>query len=135
MLAADEQHVAGLLLQVLPDSQQGSVFETRRLERDWALLTAGAEALDPHRLLHAPVTELLPQAFPAHPVRLHPASTPLAFRCTCSRERTGRALLSLPQADLEELLEARGWVEVNCEFCGSSYRFGRTELAESTADR
>jgi molecular chaperone Hsp33 len=52
----------------------------------------------------------------------------LAFHCSCSRERTERALLSLGKTELAALLTEKGEAEVTCEFCRESYYFSGEEL-------
>ena len=53
------------------------------------------------------------------------------YKCTCSRERTQRMLISLGKKELVQLAEeADGDTEVNCQFCGKKYYFSRQELEE-----
>ncbi len=58
------------------------------------------------------------------------------YRCTCSRERTARAVYSLGKSDAEELLaeqKAEGKpeeLEIACRFCGNKYVFTKDEIAE-----
>jgi molecular chaperone Hsp33 len=52
----------------------------------------------------------------------------LAFKCSCSRERVEKALITLGRKDLASLLEADEETRVTCEFCRESYVFGREEL-------
>ena len=55
------------------------------------------------------------------------------YRCTCSRERTARAVRSLGKSEIEKLLSelrAEGKdeiVELGCRFCGKKYAFSRDE--------
>ena len=50
------------------------------------------------------------------------------YRCTCSRQRVERALLSMGEKALQELPDAQGQTEVTCRFCDKVYRFSREEL-------
>lgn len=50
------------------------------------------------------------------------------YRCTCSRRRVGRALLSMGEKALQELPDEQGQTEVTCRFCDKVYRFSREEL-------
>ena len=59
-------------------------------------------------------------------------SSPVSFRCPCSRERAERALILLGPAEIDEIISAqatRGHSDVTCEFCGASYRFTLDQLA------
>lgn len=50
------------------------------------------------------------------------------YRCTCSRQRVERALLSMGEKALQELPDEQGQTEVTCRFCDKVYRFSREEL-------
>ena len=58
----------------------------------------------------------------------------VAYRCTCSRARIAEALMAVGEKDLTEMLAeqvAEGKpeeLEVNCQFCGTDYVFGRAEI-------
>ncbi|MEZ4513044.1 MAG: Hsp33 family molecular chaperone HslO [Chloroflexota bacterium] len=52
---------------------------------------------------------------------------PLIFQCSCSRERSEKALLSLGRAEIELLLE-EGEAVIDCHFCHERYVFDRDEL-------
>jgi molecular chaperone Hsp33 len=52
----------------------------------------------------------------------------LAFRCTCTREKVERTLISLGAAELSDIIERDGGAEVTCEFCREAYSFSRDEL-------
>ena len=56
--------------------------------------------------------------------------TPLRYRCTCSRERMERALISLGRADLQSLIDEDQGAELVCHFCRSKYQFTTAELQE-----
>ncbi len=58
----------------------------------------------------------------------------VAFKCSCSRERTERALLSLGREDLKNLIAERGETDVACEFCREVYHFDKDALERLTAE-
>lgn len=51
-----------------------------------------------------------------------------SYRCDCSRERIMRALISVGEADLTEMVEQDHGAEVKCHFCNNVYRFDEAEL-------
>jgi len=55
-------------------------------------------------------------------------TTPIEYRCYCSRERTERALLSLGSAELEDMLREQGGAELTCQFCDRVHVFSGDEL-------
>ena len=56
--------------------------------------------------------------------------TPLRYRCTCSRERMEKALISLGQKDLQSLIDEDEGAELVCHFCRSKYSFSTQELRD-----
>jgi molecular chaperone Hsp33 len=73
--------------------------------------------------------DLLRDIFSDIPFRIL-ETQPLTLRCSCSRGRIERVLVSLGVQELKEMLEERGEAEVSCQFCRTIYRFNREELAE-----
>ncbi|MFL6651132.1 MAG: Hsp33 family molecular chaperone HslO, partial [Sulfurifustaceae bacterium] len=58
------------------------------------------------------------------------ARQPLAFRCSCSRERVEAVLRMLGKNQIDSILEERGNVDVDCEFCGAHYEFDSIDAAQ-----
>ena len=54
--------------------------------------------------------------------------TRLGYRCTCSRSRMEKALISLGEKDLLELAEEDHGAELVCHFCRSRYVFSTEDL-------
>jgi molecular chaperone Hsp33 len=52
----------------------------------------------------------------------------LAFQCTCSREKMERALLTLGDAELADMIAQEEETQVTCEFCRQQYTFFRHDL-------
>ena len=55
-------------------------------------------------------------------------TTPIEYRCYCSRERTERALLSLGSKELEDILREQGKADLTCQFCDRIHSFSGEEL-------
>ncbi len=58
----------------------------------------------------------------------------LFFRCTCSRERIEKVLVSLGREELADMIEKQGRADVTCEFCRKKHSFNRDELRKILAD-
>jgi molecular chaperone Hsp33 len=56
--------------------------------------------------------------------------SPLAYECTCSRERMEGALISIGRRDLQSLIDEDQGAELVCHFCLNRYRFTTDELRE-----
>lgn len=53
---------------------------------------------------------------------------PVGFRCTCSRRRMERNLLTLSRTELEELAADPQGIRLDCHFCNRSYHFDQDEV-------
>lgn len=53
-----------------------------------------------------------------------------AYRCNCSRQRVEKALISLGEKELSEMIDEGKTQEVSCHFCNKCYRFNSDELKE-----
>lgn len=51
-----------------------------------------------------------------------------SYKCTCSKERMERALISIGKTELETLIEEDGHAELCCRFCNNKYDFTKDEL-------
>ena len=60
--------------------------------------------------------------------------TPVEYRCTCSRERMEKALISLGRKDLESLICEDHGAELVCHFCRNRYAFTEADLKKLLAD-
>ena len=123
-LASGNNRAAGLMLQRLPD-QVASRDENRN---QWEHLEALAGTLKMEELLDLPAETVLRRLFHETPPRL-PEAQPLRFGCTCSRERTENALLSLGADELKTLLDEDGEATLTCDFCLSQQHFDAVDLA------
>ena len=57
-------------------------------------------------------------------------TSPIEYRCYCSRDRVERALISLGKDELESILAEQGGCELTCQFCDEIHRFNADELRE-----
>ena len=56
--------------------------------------------------------------------------TPVQYRCTCSRERMEKALISLGRKDLQSLIDEGEGAELSCHFCHRKHFFTTEQLRE-----
>jgi molecular chaperone Hsp33 len=110
----------GLLLQVLP-AQDTDPEEFSHLSQ----LTTTIKA---EELFTLPATEVLYRLYHQEEVTVYEPQD-VCFRCTCSRERCADALMTLPDAEVLEMLEEDGKIEMHCDYCGSDYAFDAMDLA------
>jgi molecular chaperone Hsp33 len=120
LLVADDEAVAGLMLQKLP----GDAGD----EDGWNRACALFDTLTPRELLELPAETLLVRLFHEDDVKLL-GSRPLAFACSCSRERVEAMLVSLGEEEAEAAV-ADGHAQVRCEFCGQTYLFSSEQIGD-----
>lgn len=56
--------------------------------------------------------------------------TDAEFLCDCSKERVSRAIATLGEKDLDDIINDGEAIEVKCQFCNKAYRFEVDELKE-----
>ena len=56
--------------------------------------------------------------------------TPIRYKCTCSRERMEKALISLGRKDLQSLIDEDRGAELSCHFCHRKHFFSTDELRD-----
>jgi len=55
---------------------------------------------------------------------------PTRFDCNCSKKRIEKAIISIGQKDIMEMIEDNEPIEVNCHFCSKHYHYSVDELKE-----
>ena len=123
-LVADERQCVGLLLQQLP---MQLVADPDIRDEEWSTITQLASTLTDDELLNLNSEEVLYRLFHQHQVKLF-APREVSYQCSCSRERTARALHAIGEEEIMDILSEQGAVEISCEFCGKQYRFEESEL-------
>lgn len=126
-LKADGVRARGLLLQQLPAAVIKD--DDERIE-SWTNATAMADTLKAEEMLGLNNETVLRRLYHERTVSLF-QTQPIQFRCSCSRERSARALVSLGHDDARELVkEHNGTVEIDCQFCNQRYLFDATDVEQ-----
>ncbi|MDG6895557.1 Hsp33 family molecular chaperone HslO [Volucribacter amazonae] len=112
--------VAGMLLQIMPD---GSGHE-----QDFEHLATLTATVKPEELFALSAEQLLYRLYHEETVEIF-SPQPLTFHCGCSQQRSGAALLLLPEQEIEEILaEHQGTIDMQCECCGTHYFFNKATI-------
>ena len=112
----------GYLIQLLPGAEEDVISRV-----EGGVLAAGTVTKllegndDPERMLRTILSDFDVEIL---------ETSPIAYRCDCSRDRMRRALLSLGPQELRTILESDGQADLSCRFCGSHQLFDRKELEE-----
>ncbi|HEX4855603.1 MAG TPA: Hsp33 family molecular chaperone HslO, partial [Limnobacter sp.] len=123
VLNADLDSAAAIMLQQMP--QQGGIVSNQEFDADgWDRLKALLNTLQAEEHLSTQPDELAKRLFwEENPEAL--AQRQAHFECSCSREKVGRMLQTLGQAELEDALSENPTVEIQCDFCNANYSFTR----------
>lgn len=120
-LMADGDRAAGLFLQQLPAKE--------RDQEDWARIGLLADTITQDELLNLEPKSLLHRLFNEEEIRLFDPE-PVAFRCSCSRERISNTLRTLGKPELQSILQEQETIKVDCEFCNKHYRFDAVDAEQ-----
>lgn len=126
-LHADGRRARGLLLQQLPPDR---LREPEERAASWQHITVLADSLTAEEQMGLDNETVLHRLYHQETVRLF-EPLPLAFRCSCSRERSAGALVSLGEEDALQLIEEQGGeVVIDCQFCNERYRFDAADVTQ-----
>jgi molecular chaperone Hsp33 len=128
-LAANGAQCGGLFLQRLPEEQAKEGDEDA-----WERLTHLASTVKEDELLGLETGELLHRLYHEEEVRLYDTKV-MQFGCSCSRQRTLDAVMSLGTEEIRELLIEQGSVKVDCQFCAEKYEFTEDDLVDLLGDQ
>ncbi len=56
--------------------------------------------------------------------------SPMQYKCTCSKDRVEKAIISLGKKEISQIIEEDKKAELTCQFCGKVYNFNETELKD-----
>lgn len=118
-------HAAGMLLQVMPDGT-GTPEDFDHLEK----LT---DTIKDEELFTLQAQELLYRLYNQEVVQLF-TPQPVEFNCGCSRERSGAAIITLPQPEVDNILQEQGHISLHCDYCGTTYKFDKNQVDELYID-
>jgi molecular chaperone Hsp33 len=112
----------GYLIQLLPGAPDETID---RVEAGVRVMGAVTELLD----AGATAEDLIHLVLPDFEWEIL-ESTPVEYRCYCSRERVESTLLSLGREELQQMIADGENAKVECQFCDADYTFTPTELQE-----
>lgn len=120
ILFSDAHQACGLVLQMMPGTENSTDFET---------LCALAATISAQELATARSFELLRRLFTEFNVRLFQPRE-VAHDCRCTPEHLAGITRMLGHAELESILTERGSVELTCEFCNRAFQYSREQIGE-----
>ena len=114
------KQAGGFIIQLMPFASEELISDLEKRLSEFtsitALLDQGMEPLD-----------IVKQIFEGYNVEVTD-TIPTKWHCNCSKERFSQAVISLGKKEIANLLADNKPIEVNCQFCNSSYTFSPEEL-------
>lgn len=121
-LACDPRQAAGLMLQKMPGAQSKDADAWNRAVKLGETITA-------QELLRLPARDIVHRLYHEEDVRVFDPR-PVAFRCSCSRDRVTSMLRMLGREEVQSIVDEREKVDVECEFCGRKYSFDAVDAEQ-----
>ncbi len=129
-LSSNATTVAGLLIQRIPD-EGGSRTSTAS---NWETLSTLAATVTKEELaseagpllIYKLFHELSPRSFDPFSIR---------FDCSCTRERSSRAIRALGETEVKQLFAEQPSVTVDCHFCRRVYQYDQADLEWLLSDQ
>lgn len=118
----EQGRCGGMLLQALPG-------EHEQQEQDFEHLTVLANTLTAEEVLTLEAEQLLYRLFHEEEVRLYEPQS-VSFHCSCSKERSKGALISMGQEELGKVFAEQEQVEIQCQYCNAHYRFDSSDFTD-----
>lgn len=111
---------AGFMIQVLPGASEETIDA---LEATIQNIPQISDFMDKERNLEALLSELVG----AGNYKLL-EEMPVSFKCNCSKERFGNAIVSLGKDEIQQMIEEDEGAEAVCHFCRKKYHYSVEEL-------
>lgn len=116
------KRAGGFILQLMPFAEDGVI---EKLEENLKKMPSVTSVLDEGKTPE----ELL--AVVLEGIELEITDTvPTEFYCNCDKKRIEKAIISIGEKDIKEMIEEGKEIEVKCHFCNSAYTFSVEELKE-----
>lgn len=110
----------GFMIQVLPGASDETIDA---LEKTIQQIPQVSDTLDKNNDLESILVQLVGEE--NYQIL---AEMPVSFKCDCSKERFSKAIISLGQNEIEQMIDEDDGAEAVCHFCQSKYQFDAVEL-------
>lgn len=112
----------GYILQLLPGAPDDVVDALEAgIQQAGAVTPMLAQGMAPEEILRSVCSEMELEFL---------ETTPVSYKCYCSRERVTGALISLGRKELEDIVSDGETVHIGCQFCDADYAFEPDEVRE-----
>lgn len=110
----------GFIIQLMPGTTDETISVIEENIRNLKSVTEMlSDGLTPQQMIEEVLKGLSPKVLETKTAR---------FKCDCSRQRIEESLMSLPESDLNDMIDDAKPVEVRCQFCNKKYNFEVSDI-------
>jgi molecular chaperone Hsp33 len=120
-IAINEQHVVGMLLQLLPGQ------DTEQREEFWQYATVIGQTVTNEELLTLENEEILHRLYHETDIRLL-LEKEAKFKCRCNNDKMISMLKMFGEEEVRKLLDETGKIDITCDFCNQHYYFDSIDV-------
>ena len=116
------EQAGGFIIQLMPDATEDTITRLENRIKEISSITQLMEkGMGPEDILNMVLKDMDFQVLD---------SIDAKFYCNCSKDRVSKAIMSIGEKDIQEMIDDGKPVEVKCHFCNTSYTFSVEELKE-----
>ena len=110
----------GYLIQLLPGAPEEAIDKLEAgIQRAGAVTPMLSDGLTPEQILERVMSDFEPEFL---------ETTPVAYKCYCSRDRVSATLIAIGKKDLQEIADEGEPITIECQFCDTTYEFTPEEI-------
>ena len=112
----------GFIIQLMPDATEQTIDRLEKKIKEISSVTEMLEdGMTPEQILGLILNDFGLEILD---------KTPTEFYCNCSKERVTKALISVGKQEMRNIVADGKPIDVNCQFCNTSYHFELDELQD-----
>ncbi len=116
------EQAGGFIIQLMPDATEEVTDKLEAAVREVKSVTAFfEEGKTPEDLLRMVLKDLDFELLD---------TIDTSFYCNCSKDRVSKAIMSIGEKDIQDMIDDGKPIEVNCHFCNTNYSFSVDELKQ-----
>ena len=113
------KQAGGFFIQVLPNAKEEVVAKLEETLKGLESVTTMLEKMS--------LEEMLELLFKGQSIKVYDTIEP-KYKCSCSREKASKALVSIGKKELTEIVEEDEKANIHCHFCNTDYDFDEADL-------
>ncbi len=114
------KHAGGFIIQMMPNVEEDTICAIeQKLANLPQVTTLMEEGNSPEDILEKILGDLGLEFTDHEDIRFH---------CNCNKDRVSKALATISDSDIQEMIDDKEAVEIKCFFCNTAYNFSVDEL-------